>query len=187
MRVAAVTILLVLAIAPLLAQANPGALEINQDCVAVGCFAGDDPGYPVTISASGSYILTSDLAPPGNTQYERDPGRGFSVVDINLNGHTIDGGGTCTGTPVTTCTGFAGSRGLNFSNNGNPGVYHLHDGTVRGFSGGVALLFFSAGDGTVIEHLTVTQKAAMARLLSAVTPRRRASATRSSCAISNQD
>lgn len=42
-----------------------GVLEINQTCaVGTGCFAGDTAGYPITITAGGSYRLTSNLVVP---------------------------------------------------------------------------------------------------------------------------
>ena len=42
--------------------AGEGALEINQTCALYkGCFAGDEAGFPVTITEPGSYILTSSL------------------------------------------------------------------------------------------------------------------------------
>ena len=55
------TFLLFLALAgPSLAV--DGVLEINQTCaVSTGCFSGDTAGFPVTITASGSYRLTSNL------------------------------------------------------------------------------------------------------------------------------
>ena len=155
MKACMIVPLFTLALSPLVASASPGALEINQDCIAVGCFAGDTPGYPVTITQPGSYVFTSDVAtPPNTTQPVIDVEA--SPVDIDLNYHTIDGGGSCTGTPVTSCTGFSGGRGLAFSNNGNPGVFHVHDGTVRGF-GGSGISMFDSGDGTLLERLTVTQ------------------------------
>ena len=44
------------------ALAVDGVLEINQTCaVQTGCFAGDSPGFPVTITQPGSYRLTSNL------------------------------------------------------------------------------------------------------------------------------
>lgn len=50
----------VLAAAP--ALASDGVLEINHVCaVSSGCFPGDTAGYPVTITAPGSYRLTSNL------------------------------------------------------------------------------------------------------------------------------
>lgn len=141
-----------LVLIPLAASANPGALEINQDCVAVGCFAGDTAGYPITIAASGSYILTSDLTPPGFAGVNAIT-ISATAVDIDLNGHTVDGGATCTGTPVTGCTGAAGARGLEFD---GTGVFHVHNGTVRGFSD-IGILIFGASDGTVLDHLTIAE------------------------------
>ena len=39
-----------------------GVLEISQACAeTTGCFAGDGVGFPVEITAGGSYVLTSDL------------------------------------------------------------------------------------------------------------------------------
>jgi hypothetical protein len=35
--------------------AGDGQVEIHQACVAIGCFAGDAPGFPVEIIAPGSY------------------------------------------------------------------------------------------------------------------------------------
>ncbi len=136
--------------------ATEGALEINQDCIAVGCFADDTPGYPVTIQHPGSYILTSDLAPSG------DPDTGTITVllttgpiDLDLNGHTISGGGTCTGTPVTSCSGALGSIGLDIEPTPS-GVVHLHDGVVRGFRDrGIYASHFA--EGSVIERMVVTE------------------------------
>jgi len=61
---------LVLAFFPMLApaaRASDGELEINQTCaLQTGCFAGDSAGFPVTISAAGSYRLTSHLVIPND-------------------------------------------------------------------------------------------------------------------------
>ena len=44
------------------ALAVDGVLEINQACAeSTGCFAGDSPGFPVTIQDPGSYRLTGAL------------------------------------------------------------------------------------------------------------------------------
>lgn len=43
------------------AVAGDGMIEINQACVAAGCFPGDDPGFPVEITAPGSYVFTSNV------------------------------------------------------------------------------------------------------------------------------
>lgn len=138
------------------AEAIEGSYEINQDCVAVGCFSGDGAGYPVTIANAGRYVLTTNLAPPG------DASTGaisitVSNVDLDLNGHTIDGGGSCTGTPVTTCSGALGSTGVNISAI-NGLIAHVHDGTVRGFSNfGIRIL--PGASGTLFDHLVVTENA----------------------------
>ena len=47
--------LLLLLLSALAAHADQGSLEINQLCVASGCFAGDSPGFPVEITQPGSY------------------------------------------------------------------------------------------------------------------------------------
>ncbi|MBY0401269.1 hypothetical protein K2X89_13305 [Myxococcota bacterium] len=45
------------------AMAGDGVVEINQTCAAqTGCAPGDTPGFPVTLTAAGSYRLTSSLA-----------------------------------------------------------------------------------------------------------------------------
>jgi hypothetical protein len=140
---------------PYTAAASPGALEINQDCAVAGCFSGDAPGYPITITQPGSYVLTSDLAPPGAGINAIEISA--SPVDVDLNGHTIDGGGACSGSPVTACSGFAGERGVDVEvSGGAPAVVHIHNGTIRGY-GGIGLAIFYANDGTVLDHLTVTE------------------------------
>lgn len=131
-----------------------GALEINQDCALAGCFAGDSAGYPITISQPGSYVLTSDLAAPGSIGTDSIDVL-TSPVEIDLNAHTVNGGATCTGVPISGCTGANGGVGIALSNGGAPGVFHISGGTIRGFlSSGIKMV--DAGDGTVIEHLSVT-------------------------------
>jgi len=75
------------------ALAIDGVQEINQTCaLQTGCFPGDSPGFPVTISASGSYRLTSNLeidvglidATPDAISMGSTNG-----VSIDLNGFTI--------------------------------------------------------------------------------------------------
>lgn len=144
------------------AIAADGALEINQDCVAVGCFAGDAPGFPVTINQPGTYVLTSDLAPPGSPGLDAIRAT-VAPVDIDLKGHSINGGATCVGTPVTGCTGAMGHVGILLSNGGNPGIFHIHNGTVRGFSV-QDIAITDAGDGTVLERLTIAENAGIVAL-----------------------
>jgi hypothetical protein len=54
------------------ARAGDGVIEISQSCALAvsGCFAGDAPGFPITITAAAparSFRLTSDLGPLRNT------------------------------------------------------------------------------------------------------------------------
>jgi len=108
------------------------ALEIDQLCALNdGCFPGDDPGFPVTITASGRYHLTSNLTIPDTTV------GGIFVdaddVEIDLGGFVVQGPVVCSGTPLvcTPSTGFA--DGIE-SALGNGGV-QVRDGTVRGMPG----------------------------------------------------
>lgn len=98
-----------------LAVADEGVLEINQICaVNDGCFAGDDPGFPVEIDQSGSYVLTSDLQIPADTHAITLPSSASGSV-IDLNGFTIRGPESCSGTPVTSCTGSGQGHGISGS------------------------------------------------------------------------
>ena len=69
------------------AQAAEGLLEINQTCsVQTGCFPGDAPGFPVTISSAGGYLLTSELdAPTDGPAIDIQA----SAVDLDLNGQHV--------------------------------------------------------------------------------------------------
>ena len=70
--------------------ASDGQLEINQACaVKTGCFSGDTPGFPVTITQPGSYRLTGNLVIPS---VDSDGIRiSTSDVSIDLGGFTIMG------------------------------------------------------------------------------------------------
>lgn len=111
-------LLLAVAVAP--ATAADGIHEINQACVAEGCFPGDDPGFPVTIPARGSYQLTSNL----DLRNEVDPEdvtaievsitgpENAGAVTIDLNGFGIFGETSCLGTPPTQCTPLGTGVGI---------------------------------------------------------------------------
>lgn len=80
------------ALVPAGAPAEGGRVEISETCAAVGCFGGDAPGYPVTVAAPGSYLLTSDLVLPAATSgivLEADD------VHVDLNGFSIRGPANC--------------------------------------------------------------------------------------------
>lgn len=70
-----------------------GVIEINQACVASGCFAGDSPGFPVRITSPGSYRLTSNLDTNGETETAIDIES--DQVTLDLGGFSVIGPQTC--------------------------------------------------------------------------------------------
>jgi hypothetical protein len=80
--VAALAAVLLLAGFPARAAAGDGAIEINDArAVAGGVTPGDAPGYPVTLSARGSYRLTGDLSSSGTN---------ITIVEITSDDVTLD-------------------------------------------------------------------------------------------------
>ena len=80
-----------------LAAAFPayGQFEIDQTCaIDTGCFPGDDPGYPVTITEPGTYTLTGDLYNDGEYVYTIE---GNPLADIDMAGFNILGPGFSNG------------------------------------------------------------------------------------------
>lgn len=95
-----------LALAPAVAQAVDGVIEINEAAVAVGGItSGDGSGYPVTISESGSYRLT------GNLTISNTVTNAISVtadnVTIDLNGFSIIGPGSGSGNGIQADTNLS--------------------------------------------------------------------------------
>jgi hypothetical protein len=89
-------------------HAVDGVIEINDaSIIAAG-------GYPFTIAASGSYVLTGNLTPPAGSGALLV---GPPNVDIDLNGFTITGGG-------------AGTVGIFV---GPAFGVTIHDGVIEGF------------------------------------------------------
>ena len=114
------------------AHASPGALEINQACVAEGCFPGDDPGFPVEIRSPGNYILTSNLNATAAT------GAIVLIVDninLDLGGFHVRGPANCYGNPVV-CD--PGSLGHGVNGTGITMGSTVKNGSVSGFEWGVA-------------------------------------------------
>jgi hypothetical protein len=99
------------------ALAVDGVIEINQSrALAGGVTAGDFAGYPVNLTTSGSYRLTSDLNVSVNNN-------GITIdaddVTLDLNGFTINSGGG-----VVT-------DGISIANHRN---VEIRNGTIRGFT-----------------------------------------------------
>ena len=119
------------AFAPLTAFAVDGVVLINQaNALAGNVTPGDTPGFPVTISQSGSYKLSSNLvmSDPNTTVISI----GADDVTIDLNGFSIIGPNVCNGagnTPTTSCS-------LSSLGNGIDGFTHSRitvlNGAVRG-------------------------------------------------------
>ncbi len=127
MRFSLLTCLL-LALSPTSARAIDGVLEINKACVPSGCFPNDGAGMPVSISAAGSYRLTSNLTGAvGVNGIEISVPAGGPGVTLDLNGFEIAGvSGSLDGILVT---------------NANTRSVTVRDGTVRQFGGdGIDLL-----------------------------------------------
>jgi hypothetical protein len=133
------TFLLFLALAgPALAV--DGVLEINQTCaINTGCFSGDTPGFPVTISSSGSYRLTSNLTTVlDNTDaISGTAPNPAGDVTIDLNGFAV------TGTGATS-----NAVGVRFAEGNN---WEVRNGTIREFFHG-----FSTGPGASEGHRLVS-------------------------------
>ena len=130
------------------AEAQDGAIEINQLCVASGCFAGDAAGFPVEITQPGSYRLTSNLEVPNATD-------GVEVladnVTLDLNGHVIQGPVSCSGSPPN-CGSPAIGRGIQLFSANN---VKLLNGSVEGFGGECVLK--SSGGTFIIRNVHVSQ------------------------------
>jgi parallel beta-helix repeat protein len=151
------------------AGAADGRHEINQDCALAGCFPGDTAGFPVTISSSGSYVLVSDLFDNiDGTDAIRINAATAHAVSLDLNGFSIDGGGSCTGTPVTACAGVRGFNGIQLTQPAGTDkvLLTLRNGVVRGFQNyGLGMYGFAAGGaplatGSLLENLTVSENGA---------------------------
>lgn len=125
------SLLLLLASCP--AMAGDGILEINQACaVQTGCFAGDLPGFPVRITSPGSYALSSDLVVESGVAAILYSASG---VWLELNGFTVSGPNTCTGSGETlSCIGPNSSPGIGcFSSLPDCERFTVQGGRVRGF------------------------------------------------------
>lgn len=131
-------------------HASDGRYEISEHCAVLGCFPGDSPGLPVTLSQPGSYVLTSNLT-------TSDPNQNLIVlttdnIAIDLNGFSLIGPNTCSGTP-TTCTNSGSGNGI-FSGSIRKGV-RLVNGTIRGMGNYGADL--NAGPGVFVENVSFVE------------------------------
>lgn len=134
------------------AAAGDGVLEINQVCAlnAGGCTSGDLAGFPVTLSAPGSYRLTGNLSVTSAADV------GIDVlaegVTIDLAGFEIRGPELCAGAPLSCSPADSGDgiRALSSS-------VQVRNGVVRGMGrNGLSL-----GDDCAVENVTVLLNAGL--------------------------
>lgn len=139
---------------PMASFAVDGVYEINQLCVATGCFPGDNPGFPVTLANPGSYRLTSNLDVRALSTPENRTALAItaSLVSLDLNNFSILGPVSCTGTPVTSCTPSGGSgSGIILSTTINE--VRISNGTIRGM--GSAGIF--CNEACIVRGMTLTE------------------------------
>ena len=151
------------------AWAADGALEINQLCAeGDGCFPGDQPGFPVEILNSGSYILTSNLTvgegSTGITNVRSD----FSSVpnldiSLDLNGFTIRGPTACAFFPDHSCSPIGAQADI--IENMGIAFYSIIPGTfmtIRIFNGavrGMPNTGIVCDNGCTISNVNLTENA----------------------------
>jgi hypothetical protein len=101
------------------ARAIDGVREISFRCATgTGCFPGDTPGFPVTITESGSYRLTSLLQAPDQDTTVISITATNANVTLDLNGFVIRGTGSYPGPPSTACTGAGAGEGVRGTGSG---------------------------------------------------------------------
>lgn len=141
----------------LMAAPVNGPVIIDQNAALHGGVSGncDAPGFPITICSPGSYILVSNLIVPKDTD-----GIDVSVpnVTIDLNGFTISGPVSCTGTGSTlTCGGSTLGKGIAFTGSFVTSNITVRNGTVRGFGLlGVSL----TGTGNIVDGINASENLA---------------------------
>lgn len=129
---------------------NDGRIAINQEKAMLGGITPlDQPGFPVTISEGGSYVLTSDLVVPdvNTTAIELF---GVTGVTLDLNGFSIRGPNVCGASVAGGCNQTGNGSGIRTEGNVNGSV--VFGGTITGMgASGVSLIGF----GNTVRNMTV--------------------------------
>jgi len=126
--------LIILTAALLAASAACAQIAIDQNRALAGNVTpGDAPGFPITLSAPGSYKLTGNLTVPAGV-------KGIAVtasgVTLDLNGHTIAGPSTCARNETTravTCS-YQSELSIGIDAQAVAGI-EVRNGTISGFGG----------------------------------------------------
>lgn len=134
-------------------RAADGITNVSQDsALAGGVTNGDSAGFPITISTSGTYRLTSNLVvPAGADAIVVNP---MLNVVIDLNGYQIVGVSTCSASVIC---GISGPIQVGVRSQSSTTSLTVRNGRMRGFGGGAVL----ANTGTVtVEDLQLWNNAA---------------------------
>jgi hypothetical protein len=117
------------------AHAADGVHEIDQVCASgAGCFAGDTPGFPVQITAPGSYRLTGGLSLPDENTGAIE--LATHDVSIDLGGFAIRGVVAC----QPNCTPTGSGQGIYGLSGGRYDRIAVRGGSVAGMgSDGIVL------------------------------------------------
>ena len=142
--------LFILVAIPISSHAANGVVRIDQDRALAGNVTlGDAPGFPVTISQSGSYRLSGNLTVTNVDttviQVTADS------VTLDLNGFSIIGPAICVAGPATTC--LAAGKGIGVQVGGiamqGPRGVRILNGSIRGMGQGIQMM----GDGSFVERI----------------------------------
>ncbi len=138
------------------AQASNGVFAINDICGGLGCFPGDAIELPITITEPGSYQLTSNIVSNSTTVNVIEISA--DNVTIDLNGFSIIGPKTCTGSGSSLDCNNSGMTADGIANT-NAFIYNttVKNGTIEGFATGIDLGQTNAPNGDVIKHVTLRQ------------------------------
>ena len=124
-------ILVILTVVAFSVTANPGQYQINQACIDVGCFSGDNPATSTIeiTHASGTFVVTSDLVFDGTLNGVPailvSRANNDSAITIDLNGFEI----RYVGIPT------ANTNGINVV--GEDSVVRIKNGRIVSFADGV--------------------------------------------------
>jgi hypothetical protein len=142
--------LFILVAIPIGSYAADGVVRIDQDRALAGNVTlGDEPGFPVTISQSGSYRLSGNLtvANVDTTVIQITA----DSVTLDLNGFSIIGPAICPAGPATTCP--AAGKGIGVQVGGiamqGPRGVRILNGSIRGMGLGIQMM----GDGSFVERI----------------------------------
>lgn len=142
----AVLVIVSMVLAPSLALAQNGVVQINQASVAATGANRATGGFPYQITQPGSYQLTSNLVVPAGAD-------GIDIlsnnVTLDLNGFTISGPVTCTGSGATLACSVELQSGIVSNSSTN---VTIRNGSVVGFYDGV----FLNGQGNLVEDVHVS-------------------------------